>query len=218
MKQHQPRLLKYKLHFSVFLLVLFHISAMIGIGLGYKEWFVSKTPFTLLLSAVLLVWNYPVNSLKKWGFAGFCLFIGMLAEWIGVSRGWLFGDYAYGENMGPKFQGVPYLIGVFWAILVFVTGSIASRISRNLFVKIFLGAFLMVFLDYFMETVAPIFDFWTFEGGIAPLENYLTWFAVAFFLHFIFQKFDLKGNFKFSLALYLTQLIFFGYFYALYSV
>lgn len=218
MKKQLSKLLKFKLHFSIFLLILFHISAIIGVILGYKEWFVSKTWLTLLLSSVLLIWNYPINSAKKWGFAVFFFLIGMLAEWIGVNQGWLFGNYVYGGNMGPKFDGVPYFIGVFWAVLVFVTGSIATKFSRNLLVKMFLGAFLMVFLDFFMEKAAPIFDYWTFKGGVAPLENYLTWFGVALFLHFIFQKFDLKGNFMFSLALYLTQLIFFGYFYLLYSL
>ncbi len=207
-----------KLSISVFLLVLFHIAAIIGISIGYKEWFVSKTPLTLFLSFVLLIINYPINSYKRWAFTGFFFFIGMLAEWIGVNQGWLFGNYVYGENMGPKFDGVPYFIGIYWAVLTFVTGDIAGRISGNLLIKIFTGAFLMVLLDFFMETAAPRFDFWTFEGGIAPLENYITWFAVAAFLHLILQKVKLQGNFYFSLALYLIQLIFFSYFYVLYSV
>lgn len=209
---------KNKLGISIALLALFHLTAMIGITIGYKEWFVSKTPFTLFLSFVLLIINYPINSYKKWAYTGLFFFIGMLAEWIGVNQGWLFGSYAYGENMGPKFDGVPYFIGIYWAVLTFVTGDIAGRISGNLLIKIFIGAFLMVLLDYFMETAAPRFDFWTFKGGMAPVENYITWFAVAAFLHLILQKVKLQGNFNFSLALYLIQLIFFSYFYVLYSV
>lgn len=203
----------YRLAFSIFILALFHVSALIGVTLGYTDWFISKTPFNLLLSFLLLVWNYPLDSIKKW-MLGLVFFLsGMTAEWIGVNKSWLFGVYSYGSNMGPLFDGVPYLIGVYWAVLVFITGSISTRISSNILVRILIGSSLMVILDYLMEAVAPVFNFWTFEGGIAPLENYLTWFAVAALLHFIFQKGTIKGDFKFSLALYLIQLVFFGYFY-----
>lgn len=207
-----------QLYFSVFILLLFHVSAMIGISLGYKQWFVEKTPFTLLLAFILLVWNFPINTLQKWLFAGVFFLGGMLAEWIGVQTGLIFGDYAYGENMGPKFDGVPYLIGVYWAVLTFITGNISSRTSGNMMVKILMGASLMVFLDFAMEVSAPIFDFWTFEGGMAPLENYITWFVVAALLHVLYQKANFSGSFKFSLSLYLILLIFFGYFYVYYSI
>lgn len=203
----------YKLKFSIFVLILFHAAALIGVSIGFKEWFVSKTPLNLLISSLLLIWNYPLDSLKKWLLGLIFFLTGMTVEWIGVHSGWLFGNYSYGGNMGPLFDGVPYFIGVYWAVLVFITGSISSRISQNLFAKILLGSTLMVLLDYFMEKVAPVFDFWTFEGGIAPLENYITWFAVAAVLHFIFQKVKTEGNFKFSLALYMIQLFFFMYFY-----
>jgi len=208
----------FKLTFSVFVLVLFHISAIIGVSLGYKEWFVAKTPFTLLLSFLLLIWNFPIETPKKWLLAAVFFFSGMLAEWVGVNTGWLFGDYAYGENMGPKFDGVPYLIGIYWAVLTFITGRISSRFSDKLIIRIFTGAFLMVLLDYAMEVSAPIFDFWTFNGGIAPVENYITWFVVAALLHWLYQKANFKGDFKFSISLYLVLFIFFGYFYVYYSI
>ncbi|MCP9198577.1 carotenoid biosynthesis protein [Gramella sp. GC03-9] len=208
----------YKLGISIFVLVLFHISAMIGVSLGYKEWFVEKTPFTLLLSFALLAWNFPFDTFKKWLLAGIFFISGMLAEWIGVNTGLIFGSYEYGENLGLKFDGVPYLIGIYWAVLTFITADISSRLTKNLIPQILLGAALMVFLDFAMEVSAPVFDFWTFRGGLAPLENYITWFIVAALLHWIYQKASLKGNFRFSLALYLVLLIFFGYFYVYYSI
>jgi uncharacterized membrane protein len=207
-----------KLIFSAFVLILFHISAIIGVSIGYQEWFVTKTPINLILSFVLLIWNYPIDNRKLWLLCALFFFTGMLAEWIGVNKGWLFGNYSYGENMGPKFDGVPYLIGIYWAVLTFVTGTISNKISNNFLVKIFSGAFLMTLLDFVMETSAPVFDFWTFEGGEAPFENFLTWFLVALALHWVFQKAKVQGNFLFSLILFLTQLVFFSYFYGFNSL
>ena len=207
-----------KLNLSAFVLLLFHASAIIGVSLGYQDWFVSKTPFTLLLSFALLIWNYPVNNKKTWLLCALFFFTGMLAEWIGVNKGWLFGSYSYGNNMGPKLDGVPYLIGIYWAVLTFVTGTISTKIHHNFIVKIIIGAFLMTLLDFIMEVSAPVFDFWTFNGGVAPLQNYLTWFAVSLGLHWVFQKTKVQGNFMFSFILFLTQLVFFGYFYGFNSL
>jgi putative membrane protein len=216
--QHSLRSGSYKLPFSIFLLVLFHLSAIIGISLGYREWFVEKTAFTLLLSFILLIWNFPLETTKKWLLVGVFFFSGMLAEWIGVNTGLLFGDYAYGENMGPKLDGVPYFIGIYWAVLTFITGSISCKVSQKMPIRIFTGASLMVLLDYAMETSAPIFDFWTFEGGTAPIENYITWFIVAALLHLLYQKAQPQGSFKFSISLYLVLLMFFGYFYVYFNL
>ncbi|GAA0872012.1 hypothetical protein GCM10009117_11590 [Gangjinia marincola] len=201
---------------SIFVVWLMHITAMIGIGNGNLNFFVEKTPFTLLIITGVLVFNYKLDSIKK--LVLFVLFglVGMLAEWLGVSYGLFFGEYVYGTNFGPKLDGVPYLIGVNWAILVFITGSISNHLSNNIAIKILSGALLMVILDYFMETSAPIFDYWTFEGGIAPLQNYVAWFIIAALLHTIYQLCKLRGNFVISLHLYLAQLIFFIFFYGLF--
>jgi len=197
---------------SIFIVWLFHISAIIGITLGNQDWFVSKTPLNLLVQTALLLLCFPVNSLKKWLVFGGCFFVGMLVEATGVQNSFLFGSYYYGENLGLKMFDVPLLIGVNWAILVFITAAIAMRLSNHLLIKIIIGATLMVGLDFVMEGVAPIFDFWYFTNGHPPLRNFITWFLVAIFLHYIFQKFKLSGNFKFALHLYVAQLVFFSYF------
>ena len=108
---------------AIFLIWLFHISAIIGISMGNHDWFVGKTPINLLLCLALFIWVFPIDSFRKW--IAFVLFFsgGMLAEWLGVNFGLLFGDYAYGQNLGPKLDGVPFLIGVNWALLTFVIGQ-----------------------------------------------------------------------------------------------
>lgn len=197
---------------SIFVIWLFHISAIIGISLGYQNWFVSKTPLNLLIQFALLILCFAINRPKKWLVFGVCFFTGILVEAIGVQHSFVFGSYYYGENLGLKIWNVPLLIGINWAILVFTTAVISNKITNNFFIKTVLGATLMVSLDVFMEVVAPTFDFWHFTNGHPPLRNFVTWFLVAFILHAIFQYFKLKGNFKFALHLYVAQLVFFTYF------
>ncbi|MEM1259817.1 MAG: carotenoid biosynthesis protein [Bacteroidota bacterium] len=196
---------------AIFLIWLFHLSAIIGVVLGYKEWFIEKTPLNFLACTVLFIWIFPLKTGKNWTIFGLFFFIGMLVEWLGANHSLLFGSYNYGNNLGIKIDGVPLFIGINWALLTFITGTLSSKVHHNIWVKSALGALLMVLLDFFMEQSAPSFDFWSF-GDEVPVDNYVTWFVLAFVFHFIYQKSKIQGNFLLSLHLFLAQTVFFGFF------
>ncbi|WP_019037970.1 carotenoid biosynthesis protein [Psychroflexus tropicus] len=198
---------------AIGVLWLFHISGILGISFGYQDWFASRTGLNLLIMFLVLVFFFPLDSFKKWGlFLAFGL-LGILAEYLGVTFGLFFGEYAYGENFGPKIFEVPILIGVNWAMLTFICGAVANKLADHFFLKSLLGTFMMLLLDLFMEKVAPIFDFWEFSGGYAPIDNYIAWGIISFIFHLIFHLFKVKGQFLVSLHMYLVQLVFFIYFY-----
>ncbi|MEM8509062.1 MAG: carotenoid biosynthesis protein [Bacteroidota bacterium] len=201
----------YTVFTAVFLVWLFHLSAIIGISLGFKDWFLTKTPINLLVCTVLFFWVYPVNSRRKILIFLVFFLIGMLAEWLGANHGILFGSYDYGNNLGYKIDGVPLFIGINWALLSFISAEVSRKIMERFWGKALLAAFLMVFLDFFMEQNAPNFDFWSF-GEHVPIENYITWFILAFVLQFFLHKSKINGNFSICLHLYLAQLFFFTYF------
>lgn len=203
---------------SIGLVWLFQISGLIGISSGYEQWFVSKTPIILCVTFFLLVLNFPITSVRAGLLTLFFFAAGMLAEWIGVKYGTLFGSYSYGSNLGPKIGGVPYLIGLYWALLVLVTGVTANHLSTSKLSRILIGAILMVTLDFFMEKSAPNFDFWSFTSGIAPLSNYVAWFVLALVLHFILQFFQLNGSTRFAVHILTSQFFFFIYFYVFYNI
>lgn len=203
---------------GIFLVYLFHISAIIGAILGHEDWFIPKTPLNLSIIMALMIWLFPIDSNRKIMASLIFFLTGVFVEWLGVNFSLLFGTYQYGENLGPKVGGVPALIGVNWTVLVFISGEISNKIHVSRWFKILIGASLMLFLDFFMEVPAPHFDFWIFEGGIAPPSNYIAWFAIAALLHMVFQFMKIEGNFKFSLHLYICQLLFFAFFYAYYSL
>lgn len=189
---------------------------MIGIAAGKVDWFVEKTTINLTISLLLFLIFFPIDNLKK--SIAFVIFLtgGIFAEWLGVTHQILFGEYAYGENFGPKLDGVPYLIGAFWAILTFITASIMDYTKWHNGIKILGAAFLMVLLDFLMEKTAPIFDYWTFVGGIPTMENYVTWFALGIVFQGIVRLLKLVGNKLLSLHLYLAQFVFFLFFYFLF--
>lgn len=204
---------KYVLTTSIFLLWLFHLSGVMGIALGYDTWFIEKTPINLFVSLMLFLLVFAINNKTKITLFLSFFIIGMAVEWLGVNYGILFGDYAYGKNLGPKLDGVPLLIGTYWALLTFTTFSIARHVTQNKWLCTFLGASLMVFLDFLMEKNAPAFNFWEFDGEV-PLSNYVTWFLISLLLQIMVHASNIKNSgFQISINLYASQLAFFGYFY-----
>jgi bisanhydrobacterioruberin hydratase len=203
---------------SIALLWLFQLSGIIGISLGYKSWFIDKTPVNLSLVFFLLIINFPLSSTRYILITCLFFLVGMAVEWVGVTYGVLFGSYSYGDALGFKIVEVPILIGANWAMLVLTTGVCANAITKSRKIRVFVGALLMLILDFFMEASAPIFDFWTFDNRVAPIENYVSWFILAFFFHVVFQYFKVTGNKNFSLQVVLSQFVFFIYFYVFYRI
>ena len=173
----------------------------------------TKTPATMLLILGLLFVAFPINSVGKIALFSTIVVVSIFAEWLGVNYGLIFGDYHYGENLGPKIGGVPFLIGTNWAVLTFVSGQISGRWFNNKLLAALSGAGLMLFLDFFMESSAPVFDFWYWHIGYPPLQNYIGWFLLALMFHLLFQKLKIQGSTFFSYHLYASQLAFFLVFY-----
>jgi putative membrane protein len=193
---------------SIGIIWLFHVSGIIGILYGNSDWFISATPLNLSINFLLLLLNCNGHKLFfPMVIIGFLT--GMITEILGVQWGWIFGDYQYLEALGYKVLGVPLLIGVNWALLAVITGAIAQQFYENIIMRIIIGVALMLFLDLLIEPIAPMLDFWVFEGGEAPLQNYIGWAAVAFFLQFIFHFFKISVEGWFPHQLYLLQIIFF---------
>ena len=207
-----------KIQVSVFAIWLVTISGMIGIWLGLGDWFLPKTPFNLLLGLGLLYWNFPMKngwrSLLIWTLV---YLIGMGVEVVGVNTGLLFGTYQYGENFGLKLFGVPLLIGINWVVLTFLTATICKRFIGHKWLAPFCGAILMVALDFFIEPIAPVFDFWHWEAGRAPIRNFVDWFLVSFILQVLAQKDLPEGKNPLPMHHFASQAVFFAFFYAIYE-
>lgn len=207
-----------KRQLSIFLIWLVTISGSIGIWLGYGDWFFPKTPFNLLLGVVLLYWNFPMKnggkSLVIWSSV---YLLGMGTEIVGVNTGLLFGNYSYGNNMGLKVFGVPLLIGINWVVLTFLTATISRRLIVNKWAAILVGALLMVGLDFFIEPVAPIFDYWCWDAGYAPIRNFVDWFIISLFMQLLVMNDLPEKKHPLPIHHFISQVLFFTFFYASYS-
>jgi putative membrane protein len=199
------RLKTYRISLAIGLVWLFHVSAIVGSLLGHSEWFISLTPLNLSLSAALVL---VTISRAVWPALLIPFVIGMAAEWAGVNKGWIFGVYSYGENLGWKWQGVPWMIGVNWALLVFATHSIASRFSKSEWGIAIVASLLMVTLDVLMEQCAPSMDYWKFTGDV-PFQNYVGWFCTSMAAHLLHVRFMRERGHALGVHLYFAFAFFF---------
>lgn len=196
-----------------------HVVGIIGISLGFQEWFVQKTVLNLIASFGFFSLYFPIQNRRRWMLLSLFFLGGMTAEWLGVHYGLFFGDYSYGANLGPKIDGIPLIIGVFWAVLTFITARIAKAILPRKtafpFIAAF-GALLMVALDLLLELLAPHFDYWTFSPVAPPVENYISWWAFGFLFQLILlgvekdEFADDPDSLRVSAHIYLAQVVFFG--------
>jgi len=208
----------------VFIALLFHVTGVLGILFTpYKDWFINNTP-VVLLTMFLLLTNSQMQSFKAYIFFSFIAFMtGMVTEIIGVNTGLLFGNYAYGQVLGPKIYGVPFLIGLNWFVIVYCSGALLKQgvelvqnklnikitgLASSIFVVIG-GATVATCFDFILEPVAVKLHFWSWENGQIPLLNYLCWFIISAILLSVKMFFkNIRIN-TFATSLIIIQALFF---------
>jgi putative membrane protein len=207
--------------------VLFHLIGITGILFFNRNFFVQATPLNLLLMLALLVWTQKEKNLSFFVFMVLVLIVGTSAEMIGVNTGNLFGNYRYGNVLGPGIMNVPLVIGVNWFIIIYCCGSCIHVLMRKIIGSIaveplkkpatikalsvvFDGATLAVFFDWVMEPVAIKLGFWHWAAdGTVPLFNYLSWLVLSMLLLVLFHFGNFNKENKFAVNLLLVQAMFF---------
>jgi putative membrane protein len=193
------------------ILLLFYAVGSVGLVLpGYRTIFLGLSSYNLLLTFVIAALSFDRWNGTKILFLVLCYLIGMLAEWIGTSTGYLFGSYYYGKNLGIDFAGVPLVIGINWWILIVSSASLARAILTSTMAKALLGATFMTLLDVLMEPVAIKSDFWHWHAETIPIYNYVCWFFLSFLLHLLYQKLTLAESNKVLNVLFFVLVVFFG--------
>lgn len=204
----------------------FHVSGFIAIGFFKSPLFISLTPLNLLVCVALIFWTQEkINA----GFLVFCIVsyaIGFGSEWVGINTGQLFGEYSYGKVLGPGWQGVPYLIGIQWMVVIYCTGiSMAMLHDRLLktqadpneqFPKFWLAismiadsALIAMFFDWILEPVAVELGYWAWSEGEIPWFNYATWWGVSAVIMLFFHFLPFRKHNLFAVHLLMIQVMFF---------
>ena len=200
-----------KKNISIFIIWLVHISGLLGMVFYDLDFFAGYTSINLFLMSIILLANIKLNN-KNQIFSLLLIFlIGMFSEFIGVNYGLIFGEYIYGNNLGFKLFGVPFLIGLNWVILTVICANIASILIKNnsILLMIILGTLLMLFMDFVMEPIAPKLDLWKFKNLVVPTSNYIGWLIISILTQTIYNIQFKEKEVKLSFNLYTAIFTFF---------
>lgn len=197
---------------AVFLLIIFYSVGILGLSIPEWQWlFIILTPFNLLLTLGLLFWGNDVFTNEFINISLGIMLFGYLIEVIGVSTGILFGEYWYGEALGFKLLDVPLMIGVNWLILSVGSYSIFQSYISNKIILAIASASLMVILDVIIEPIAVHLDFWQWQGGEIPLQNYIMWLIAAMGIQLVLAYHGPFLKKKIGFTVIGVQFMFFGF-------
>jgi putative membrane protein len=192
-------------------IAIFYGIGIVGFWIPFTHSFFTKlTPIALILSVVLLYY-YNENHLN-WKISAYFIFV-FLASYVievfGVKTGVIFGSYHYGGGLGLKLFETPILIGINWALMVYMSSAVFSKKSRNFFFQVIASSLLMLIYDFILEHSASKMDMWYWAGNQIPFLNYWMWFVIAILFQAIryFSKIEIAN--KMAMPLFLVQMIFF---------
>lgn len=196
----------------------FHLIGLVGLLYVTGLDFAALTPFNFMVVLSLLFWSRRKSESGFLVFAVVVWLLGFTAEVVGVNTGLLFGNYKYGDALGPKLFDVPLLIGVNWLLVL-----LGSRVWANSLVKgagfrsdsvvvvaeLLVGAALATAFDWVMEPAAIHLGYWSWQSGEIPFWNYTSWFLVCILMLIIgrFRPFSTRD--PYAAYLLIIQLLFF---------
>ena len=206
-----------------FVLVSSYVFGAVVLAHDLVDGFVHLTAAHLCLATALLLGAHdvaderdarvarPARSLTAW--AVLCGALGWVAEFVGVHYGVVFGEYAYGDVLGPELAGIPLVMGVNWVLVTYAIGAglNAAVPGWSAVAKTALAALGLVALDVLIEPVAIRLGFWAWAAGEPPLHNYLGWLAVGGLQAGIFYKLLPRTRNRRAPLVLTLQIAFFAY-------
>lgn len=191
-------------------LISYYIIGFLGLALPItKPFFEQLTGLTIIISFFLMMiyhkgWNFRFIFVSL-----FIICAGFFVEVVGVKTGDIFGTYTYHGGLGPKWLGVPVIMGVNWLMIVYAIYHMTLKVNMNPVIRPMVNAMLMVIYDLALEPVAIGWNMWTWEEGSVPASNYIAWFFISFLFFAIMQVFNIKYKNRIATLVIALQFVLF---------
>lgn len=194
-----------------FLIVIFAVGIAGHLNNGTRDLMLTLTPFTLVITMGLVFYSLLCESNRKlihWFIITYL--ITFFIEVIGVKTGLIFGNYLYGSTLGFKILSVPVIIGLNWVFVVLGAVIFAQKVTSDRKLASFITAIIAVAFDFLLEPVAIKLDYWNWQNGKIPFQNYFSWFVISFFVAWLFYGMNLHVKTDLPKIFLIIQTIFFA--------
>lgn len=195
---------------AILLVVIMYAAEITGLYLETTQiGFQKLVPYLILLSvALLLCFHQPWNR-NEVVVLLVTLLGGFQASLLGVNTGKIFGPYSYGASLGWQVVHTPVIMGFYWLLLIYTVQVTIGKFNIRPIWNSVAGAALIAALDYIIEPVAMKFDFWQWQDGIIPVQNYVAWASVSFLILWYANRINPKKENKLAIPLLIIESIFF---------
>ncbi|MCL5068993.1 MAG: carotenoid biosynthesis protein, partial [Thaumarchaeota archaeon] len=192
------------------LLIYAAILAYILSGLVFKFYISADVFFDLSFALLFFTLGqciYELGLKKGVLFLVVTSITGFLAEILGTTTGFPFGNYYYTDFLGPKVFGVPEVVPLVWFVIAYLTFSVARNVfKQNLKNGILLlaplSAFGAVAWDFMVDPMFSSYGYWVWTGQFLPLPeldgipitNFVGWFLVVTLMLLIYLILSKRRN------------------------
>ncbi|MGC4066308.1 MAG: carotenoid biosynthesis protein [Polyangiaceae bacterium] len=173
---------------SLAVLGILYVVGALGITSKMRSAILGLSALNLCLTALLLGLN--AEALGRRGYVALAIvgLIGFFVEVLGVATGAVFGAYEYTARLGPSSLGVPWVIGLNWAMLIHAIHAGVGRLGLPTMAKSAVGASAMTLFDWIMEPAAIALGYWRWSSPTVPMRNYAAWWVLSLALFAFVEK------------------------------
>lgn len=197
-----------KTKLSIAFLIIIHSVGISGMLSPYKSYFEGLTPVNLLVSFVVLMLNHKQLN-QRWVVFFISIFLaGFGVEVLGVNTGFPFGEYTYGQNLGFKLFNTPLIMGLNWVMLIYCSAGVV-QLHHNKFIQAAIAATFLLLYDLNLEPVAIEIGLWSWDLVSIPIENYISWFFIAYAMHYALLRFMSVPSNQIARPLFFIQMLFY---------
>ena len=138
------------------------------------EW---AAPLFLAIASIIVLVSAQPRARAALVLAGM---LGFLAEWVGLTGGWLFGRYTYTEVLSPAVVGVPVVMASAWLVLAAYVHVLIEPLRVPAPIGLAVGAGVLTAIDLIIDPLAagPL-GYWRWlDGGTyygVPAHNFAGW-------------------------------------------
>ncbi|HWH30012.1 MAG TPA: carotenoid biosynthesis protein [Mycobacteriales bacterium] len=147
------------------------------------------TVATVVVFAAASVSHAAVHRGVRWAAAYLAVTagLGLVAEAVGTATGVPFGQYRYGDSLGPALLEVPLVVPLAWAMFGYPCLLVGQRLARTRWGAVAVGAWALASWDLFLDPQMVEAGHWTWtDVRLAlpgtpeiPVSNLLGWVLVG---------------------------------------
>jgi len=146
----------------------------------------------VLLGAAVAVTHAGISRGWRTGVGVLLLVAGtaVLVEAIGLATGFPYGEYRYGDVLGPRLLGVPFLVPLAWLMMAWPSWVLAARLARRPLARVAVAAAVFAAWDVVLDPQMVQAGYWTWAHprpglpgiGTVPLTNLGGWLLAGLLL------------------------------------